>query len=64
MLRRLETERSSIKFLNKKSYNEISLAIKRNAGLYKYPGFLSKQIQKKKANLTLAWLLMLSEQKD
>lgn len=58
----LETERLSIKFLNKKSHNGINIAIERNAGLCKDPGFLSNKFQKKK--LTLTWLLMLSEQKD
>lgn len=48
----LETERSSIKLLNKKSHNEINTAIERNAGFCKDPGFLSNKMQKKagKAN--------------
>lgn len=43
----LEKERSSVKFPNKKSHNEINLAIERNASLFKDPRFLSNKFQKK-----------------
>lgn len=43
----LETERLSIKFLNRKSHNEINLVTERNAGSCKDLGFLSNKFQKK-----------------
>jgi len=53
-----------MKFPSKKSHNEINIAIEKNAGSYKDPRFLSNKFQKKKAKLTLTWLLMLSDQQD
>lgn len=53
LLIHLEKERPSVKLLNKKSHNEINIAIERNASLYKDPGFLSNKFQKIKAKLTL-----------
>jgi len=59
----LETERSAVKYLNKKSHNEMNM-MERNAGSCKDAGFLSNKIQKKKTKLPLIWLLKFSYQKD
>lgn len=50
--------RSSIKFLNKKSHNEINIVIERNAGSRTEPWVLCNKFHKKKAKLTLSWCFL------